>query len=98
MFTVHIEIKPSAEAQELQDERLAHHRAWFTRHFEAGDFLLVGPSKDKAGTGFVLAQAESREALDSIIAQDAYYPDGATYLIQEIAAKMVADNIAHYKE
>ncbi|MBY6286971.1 hypothetical protein K6121_11550 [Neisseria subflava] len=45
----------------------------------------------------VLAQAESREALDKILAEDAYYPDGAEYAVSEYQANLIADNITDYR-
>ncbi|MCH3922049.1 YciI family protein [Limosilactobacillus sp.] len=95
MYIINIQLDRS---QQFGDDKLAQHRAWFTRHFEAGDFLIVGPSKTHPMSGVVIAQAKSREALDKILAEDAFYPDGASYDVNEIAAHMVADNITDYRE
>lgn len=95
MYIINIQLDRS---QKFGDDTLAQHRAWFTRHFEAGDFLIVGPSKTYPMSGVVIAQAKSREALDKILAEDAFYPDGANYDVNEIAAHMVADNIPDYRE
>lgn len=97
-FTIHIEIAPSSEPSDVQENLLAAHRAWFAHYFKAGNFLVVGPYRDLERAGFILAQAPDRRVLEEILAQDAYYQNGATYTVHEVTAKMVADNILDYRE
>ncbi|MDO4937062.1 MAG: antibiotic biosynthesis monooxygenase [Sutterellaceae bacterium] len=48
---------------------LADHMAYLQKHFEAGDFLMFGPYAQSAG-GWLIAKAQSRAALDELIAKD----------------------------
>ncbi len=97
MFLVNITIKSDQVPSDQAEKRLAEHRAWFTEQFEKGNFLLVGPYKDKEMAGLSIAQADSREALEAIIAQDAYYPDDATYDISEFTANRIAENLVEFR-
>ena len=49
-----------------EEELFKQHAAWFTRHFEEGDFLLVGPYTDRKMAGIMLSPAASREALEDV--------------------------------
>lgn len=93
MFLITITIKSELVPVEQAEGLLANHRAWFTSQFEAGYFKIVGPLKEKGMAGIVIAKVASREALDEIIAKDAYYPDLASYDIAEFKANLVADDI-----
>lgn len=48
-------------------------------------------------TGLVIAQVADKQELLKIIQQDAYYPDLATYEIQEFQANSIAENFAEYQ-
>lgn len=97
MYLINITIKADQVPAEKAEELLAGHRAWFGAQAAAGNFLVVGPYRDKSMAGVVMAQAESREALDAILAQDAYYPDLATYEVREFQANLIADNLTDYQ-
>ncbi|MFZ7173311.1 hypothetical protein ACLSYX_00455 [[Pasteurella] aerogenes] len=45
----------------------------------------------------IIAQTESREQLESILAEDVYYPNLADYQIREFKAAMVAENIQQFQ-
>jgi len=79
-------------------EHLAAHRRWFASHVESGDFLLLGPRRDRSGAGIILARAESRAALEEILAGDVYHPEGATYEVAEFKATMGAPALAELLE
>ena len=98
MFLISITIKADKVPTDKTDELLAGHRAWFKEQFDKGYFLVVGPYKNKGMAGVVMAQAESRAALDAIIAKDAYHADGlADYEVSEFQANLIADNLADYR-
>ena len=79
------------------DELFTKHIAWFTRHFEAGDFILVGPYTDQKMAGIMICVAESREAVEAILKEDVYYPDGrANYEVRSFTAGKIAANFADY--
>ena len=59
--------------------------------------MLVGPYKDREMAGLVIAQVADKQELLKIIQQDAYYPDLATYEIQEFQANLIAKNFAEYQ-
>ena len=49
------------------------------------------------GAGIMIAQAESREALEAILRGDVFYADNmARYEVHEFRAAMVADGITAY--
>lgn len=96
MFVIDIQITEQHDEQTAA-ERLAQHRAWFKKYFDHGVFLLLGPYLDKAHAGMVLAQAESRAEIEKIVAEDVYFPNGATYEIRELQANLIADNITAYR-
>lgn len=97
MYLIAITIKTDQVPADKADELLAGHRAWFSAQAQAGNFLLVGPYRDKAMAGLVIAQANSRADLDDLVAKDAYYPDMATYDIHEFQANIIAENITDYR-
>lgn len=83
---------------EQADAMFNQHRAWFAKNFQQGNFLLLGPYQDKEHAGVIIAQAESREALDKVLSEDVYYPlDLATYEVHEFKAAMVAENIKEFQ-
>lgn len=98
MYLIDITIKADQVPADKADELLAGHRAWFSAQAQARNFLLVGPYRDKAMAGLVIAQANSRAELDDLVAKDAYYPDMATYDIHEFQANIIAENITDYRE
>ncbi|RCW17904.1 hypothetical protein CAC02_00670 [Streptococcus gallolyticus] len=97
MYLIDITIRADQVPADKADELLAGHRTWFSTQAQAGHFLLVGPYRDKAMAGLIIAQANSRAELDDLIAKDAYYPDMATYDIHEFQANIIAENITDYK-
>ena len=67
---------PAGKGEEL----FKQHIAWFTKHFEQGDFLLVGPYTDKEMAGIMIAGTDSREAVEEILKEDVYYAYGIVYV------------------
>ena len=98
MFIINETVLADKIPAEKMDEMFAVHRQWFMKHFEAGDFLIVGPYKDWAGSGIMLAQAESRDALEEILKGDVYYSDKlAVYDVHEFVPAKIAKNICDYE-
>ncbi|KXT70903.1 YciI family protein [Streptococcus cristatus] len=97
MYLVTITIKTKKIAKEDEDDLLRRHRAWFTDQFDKGNFLIVGPYKDKGMAGIAIAKAGDRARLDKILSQDAYYPDYATYDVSEFQANLIANHLSDYK-
>jgi uncharacterized protein YciI len=83
-ITVNANISP-----ELHQALFARHVSWFKQYFNAGKFVLVGPWTDCERAGMIIAQTENREELETILREDAYYPDLAQYEIREFVPKMV---------
>lgn len=52
MYLIDIRLK----GDQVTEDQLTAHRQWFSCHFEAGDFLIVGPSKSCAQSGLILAR------------------------------------------
>ena len=93
-----IDIKIAEETMKQADgqQLLAGHRQWFSKYVEQGNFLLLGPYKDIPFAGLIIAQAESREALDAILKEDAFYPDKAAYEIHEFSANKIHPQITDF--
>ncbi|MCP1661249.1 YciI family protein [Neisseria perflava] len=91
MYLINITVNDDVtEAQ--QAEMFPKHAAWFKKHFEAGNFLLLGSFIDtEKHNGMIIAHADSREALEAILNEDCYYPNFARYEIREFAPKMAGD-------
>jgi uncharacterized protein YciI len=74
--------KPLSEVDVL----LEAHRAFLKAQYVAGYFLLSGPKVPRTG-GVILAQAESAEALQAILALDPFYQSGvAAYEVVQFNA------------
>lgn len=97
MYLIDISLKNSTLPEEEQAKQLDAHRAWFAKYFQQGNFLLLGPYLDKERAGVIIAQTENREQLESILAEDVYYPNLADYQIREFKAAMVAENIQQFQ-
>ena len=98
MFIINQTLKADKIPQGKGEELFRQHAAWFTRHFQQGDFLLVGPYTDAKMAGFMLSGAETREQVEEILKEDVYYADGlADYEIRSIKAAMIAKNLADYE-
>ena len=54
---------------------IAAHRAFLQRGYTSGDFLLSGPHVPPDG-GFLMARAESREALDRLLDEEPFVKAG----------------------
>ena len=98
MFIINETVLTEKIAAEKQEKLFAEHRAWFMKHFQEGNFLIVGPYKDWVASGIMLAQAESREALEEILKEDVYYADKlALYDVHEFIPAKIAKNICEFE-
>ena len=64
-------VKPLDEVDRL----LVPHRSYLDRHYTAGHFLISGRQEPRTG-GVILAQAENREQIHLIIAEDPFLTEG----------------------
>jgi uncharacterized protein YciI len=79
-------VKPLDEVDRL----LVHHRSYLDRHYTAGHFLISGRQEPRTG-GVILAQAENREQIHLIIAEDPFLTEGvAEYHIVEFHPSLYA--------
>ena len=70
------------------DRFLQAHRDYLTEHYAAGDFIASGPQNPRVG-GVIMMKADSREAVDAIIAEDPFHiNDIANYQIVEFTPTM----------
>lgn len=98
LYAVKIALLFDKVPAEKADEYFAQHRAWFAKHSEVGNFLMLGPLPELDHTGLIIAQAQNYDALDAILKEDVYYPiGGASYETTEFKAVMIADNIKQYQ-
>lgn len=75
------------------DVHLAAHREFLASNYAAGVFLLSGRKEPRDG-GVILAQAESRQALEAVLAQDPFRVHGvASYQIVEFTPTMAAPSL-----
>ena len=97
MFLVNQTLNPEKIPAGKGEELFKEHVAWFTRHFERGDFVLVGPYTDREMSGIMISPAESREVLEEILKDDVYYGDGmARYEVRSFTAGKIARNFADF--
>ena len=97
MFIINQTLKqekiPAGKGEELFQKQVA----WFTRHFEQGDFLLVGPYTDREMAGIMIAAAESRETVEDILKEDVYYEGAmADYEVRSFKAGKIAQGFADF--
>jgi uncharacterized protein YciI len=98
MYLIHITIHTDQLPAGQADALLAQHRALFTRHFEAGAFLLLGPYLDQPAAGLIVAHAPDRTALDRMLAEDVYYPHRwADYTVREFKAAKVSPQLMAFQ-
>lgn len=70
------------------DQFLQAHREYLAKHYAAGDFITSGPQTPRVG-GVIMMKADSREAVDTIIAEDPFHiNDIADYQIVEFSPTM----------
>lgn len=75
------------------DRFLQAHREYLAEHYAARDFIASGPQTPRLG-GVIMARAENRAALDSIISQDPFNINGiADYQVVEFTPTMLGDAI-----
>lgn len=80
--------KPLSEV----DRFLAAHREYLAEHYALGDFIASGPQTPRVG-GVIMIKAESRTAVDAIIAKDPFNINGiADYQIVEFTPTMFFDD------
>ncbi|MBF0731790.1 YciI family protein [Bacteroides acidifaciens] len=76
--------KPLSEV----DRFLTAHREYLAKHYAAGDFIASGPQSPRVG-GVIMMKAESREAVNAIIAEAPFHINGiADYQIVEFTPTM----------
>lgn len=70
------------------DRFLAAHREYLAKHYAVVDFIASGPQTPRVG-GVIMIKAESRIAVDAIIAEDPFNINGiADYQIVEFTPTM----------
>ena len=93
MYLITITVNPDLSAEQ-HETMFPKHAEWFKKHFANGTFLLTAPFTDTdAHQGMIFAHTESREALQTILAEDCYYPDFAKYEIRESAPKLISEKL-----
>ncbi|MBR3722186.1 MAG: hypothetical protein IKN12_05400 [Selenomonadaceae bacterium] len=97
MFLITQKLLPEKIPEGKGDELFKKHVAWFTRHFEKGDFILVGPYTDKKMEGIMISPLENREAVETVLKDDVYYADGlANYEVRSFTAGKIAENFSSF--
>ncbi len=80
------------------DAVLGAHREFLRRQYEAGIFLASGPQEPRTG-GVILARAETRAALDAVLAQDPFAHAGvARYDVTEFHPIMTCPELDFLKQ
>lgn len=90
MFIIELNYKvPNEEI----DKFLEQHRSFLDKHYTAGIFIASGAQVPRKG-GIILANAPSREVIQSIIGEDPFYINGlADYRIVEFNPTKKAANV-----
>lgn len=76
------------------DRFLTAHRQYLAKHYAVGDFIASGPQTPRIG-GVIMIKADSREAVEAIIAEDPFHINGiADYQIVEFTPTMfISDDL-----
>lgn len=76
------------------DRFLTAHREYLAKHYVAGDFIASGPQTPRIG-GVIMMKADSREAVEAIIAEDPFHINGiADYQIVDFTPTMfISDDL-----
>ena len=91
MFVVLLTYKKSLD---VIDALLEEHIRFLEDHYAGGVFLASGRREPRIG-GVILAQAKSRQALETILADDPFYREGAAdYEVIEFIPGKVAPQLA----
>lgn len=88
MYLINITVNDDITAEE-HEALFTCHVSWFQQYFNTGNFVLIGPYSDREKAGVIIAQTDSREELEAMLKEDAYYPNLAKYEIREFIPKMV---------
>ena len=97
MFIINEVLKKDKIPAEKMDELFKQHVEWFTRHFEEGNFVLLGPYTDQEMVGIMLSPAKTREEVESILRSDVYYADGmAEYEVYSFTAAKISPKIMEF--
>ncbi|MGM3175798.1 YciI family protein [Dickeya lacustris] len=96
MYIVNITVN-TAVAEQQHEALFPQHSAWFKKYFDAGKFLIIGPYTDRARSGVIIAKTESRQELDTILAEDSYYPHLAQYEVNAFTPKMIAAELQRFQ-
>ena len=87
-----IELVYKAPLSEI-DAHMKAHVAFLKKHYAAGDFLVSGRKIPREG-GIILALAESRERVESLMSEDPFCRLGlADVRIIEFRASQIADDM-----
>jgi uncharacterized protein YciI len=90
MFIVELTYKAPLEQI---DAHMRPHVAFLNRHYAAGHFLISGRQIPRTG-GIIVALAESRDAIEAIMAEDPFCSRGlAEVRIIEFRASQRADDL-----
>ena len=92
MFLVDVTyIKPLDEVMRLAPA----HRAYAATQYAAGRYLLSGRKLPRTG-GLILANVDTREEMQAIVAGDPFFIEGvAEYALTELQPVMACDALAH---
>ncbi|OBZ32268.1 YciI family protein [Megasphaera sp. DISK 18] len=91
MFIISEYLNPENIPQDQAESLFQQHAEWFTKHFNLGHFVLVGPYLDIPKAGVMLSALSSREKLEAILAEDVFAKDDmARYEVHEFKAAMVS--------
>lgn len=75
------------------DRMLDAHRAWITKHADAGRILLTAREKPLIG-GMILARAEGSDEVWEMIREDPFYASGAAeYEVREFTPARAAPGL-----
>ena len=97
MFIINQTLKAEKIPAGQGEELFKQHVEWFTRHFEAGNFILVGPYTDQKMAGIMISPVESKEVVEKILKEDVYYADGlADYEVRSFTAGKIVKNFAEF--
>ncbi|MFI5805250.1 YciI family protein [Streptomyces sp. NPDC051561] len=92
-----LELTYTAPVEQV-DALMSDHVTWLDAQYAAGRFLASGRKQPRDG-GVILAVAESRKAIESVVAEDPFVTGGVcAYRVTEFVATKVAAGLEKYRQ
>ncbi|MCL0312252.1 hypothetical protein M2S00_03945 [Apilactobacillus sp. TMW 2.2459] len=90
MYLVNIKVKDNVEGNIT--DRMVQHRDWIKSIIKNNQLFTAGAYVDQDRAGMVLLDVDTKAAAENIIANDTFYPNEATYEINQLQVNFKPNN------